>query len=94
MKTILSLTVLLLAASPTLAEKTETGKAKRDPEVMFKKLDANSDAAVSKEEWNASRRAKNDPERAAKAFTAKDKDADGKLTKEEYLAAGSRRAKK
>jgi hypothetical protein len=89
MKFILTLTALALAASTALAAdpaKKSEGKAKRDPEALFKKLDVNADGAVTKEEWEASRAAKKDAERAAKAFTTKDKDADGKLTKEEFTA--------
>jgi Ca2+-binding EF-hand superfamily protein len=94
MRITLSLMALLFAASTAVGAETEKpaeGKKKRDPEAQFKRLDADADGAVSKEEWNASRPAKKDPERAAKAFTAKDKDGDGKLTKEEFAAEWKRR---
>lgn len=90
MKFILSLTALIIATSVSFAAEGEKGKGegKRDPEAMFKRLDANSDGSISKAEWDESPFAKKDAERAAKGFTMKDKDADGKLSKEEFTAAG------
>ncbi|MDZ4288058.1 MAG: hypothetical protein U0984_08870 [Prosthecobacter sp.] len=90
MKFILSLTALALAASTTFAADDAKGKGegKRDPEAMFKRLDSNNDGSISKDEWNAAPFAKKDADGAAKRFTAKDKDSDGKLTKEEFAAGG------
>ncbi|HYF36543.1 MAG TPA: hypothetical protein VD994_14710 [Prosthecobacter sp.] len=91
MKIILTLTAFIIAASTSFAAEDGKGKGKgegkRDPEAMFKRLDANSDGAVSKEEWNEAPFAKKDADRAAKGFAAKDKDGDGKLSKEEFTAA-------
>ena len=94
MKLILSLVALAYATSTAVAaeaEKAGEGKRKRDPEAQFKKLDANADGSLSKEEWEASPMVKRDAERAAKVFKAKDKDADGKLTKEEFTAERKRK---
>ncbi|QIF05826.1 EF-hand domain-containing protein [Roseimicrobium sp. ORNL1] len=92
MKIILTLGALLLSASLTFAadgdkpRKPAEGGARPNPEELFKKLDANSDGAISKEEYLASPRAKENAERAEKSFTARDKDKDGKLSKEEFTA--------
>ncbi|RBP43691.1 EF hand domain-containing protein [Roseimicrobium gellanilyticum] len=94
MKIILTLGAMLLSATLALAaEGDKPGKPpgggdrpRGNPEEFFKKLDTNSDGAISKEEYLASPRAKENAERAEKGFAAKDKDKDGKLTKEEFLA--------
>jgi hypothetical protein len=96
MKLILSLTVLLLGAS--LAAAAEGDKPKKpgegkggdgkrpNPEEMFKRLDANADGSVSKDEYLAGPRAKQDPAKAGENFGRIDKDGDGKLSKEEFSA--------
>jgi hypothetical protein len=94
MKIILTLGALLLSASLTFAADGEKprkpaeggDKPRGNPEEIFKKLDANSDGSVSKEEYLASPRAKENAERAEKSFTTRDKDKDGKLSKEEFTA--------
>lgn len=94
MKIILSLGALLLSASLTFAaDGDKPGKPpgggdrpRGNPEEMFKKADANGDGSLSKEEFLATPRGKENPERAEKMFGAKDKDKDGKLTKEEFAA--------
>lgn len=92
MKIILTLGALLLSATLTFAadgekpRKPAEGGARPNPEEIFKKLDANSDGAISKEEYLASPRAKENAERAEKSFTSRDKDKDGKLSKEEFTA--------
>jgi hypothetical protein len=59
-------------------------KKKGDPEASFKKLDADSDNAVTLEEMKAGPMGKKNPAKAEEMFKKKDKDADGKLTLEEY----------
>lgn len=87
MKTILTLAALFLSASlATAADKPDKG----DPEAMFKKLDANNDASVTKEEYLASKKAQKDTDKAAKHFGKLDANGDGKLTKEEF-AAGNKK---
>lgn len=90
MKIALTLCALLLCGGITL-QAAEKG-AKRSPEEVFKKMDANADGKVSKEEYLASPAAKKDAAKAETAFAAKDKDKDGSLTKEEF-AAGGKKAK-
>ncbi|MEZ0274943.1 MAG: EF-hand domain-containing protein [Roseimicrobium sp.] len=94
MKLILTLGALILSASFALAadgdkprKPGEGGdKPRPNPEEMFKKADTNNDGSLSKEEFLATPRAKENAERAEKIFTAKDKDKDGKLSKEEFAA--------
>jgi hypothetical protein len=96
MKLILTLTALFVGASLALAAEgdkpkrpAEGGKGdakKFNPEEIFKRLDANSDGSVSKDEYLAGPRAKQDPAKAGENFTRLDKDKDGKLTKEEFTA--------
>ena len=94
MKIILTLGALLLSATVALAAegdkpKKPPGEGDRprlNPEEMFKKLDSNNDGSISKEEYLASPRAKENAERAEKSFAARDKDKDGKLSKEEFTA--------
>lgn len=60
------------------------GGGRANPEEMFKKLDANSDSAVSLEEFKASPRGQKDPAKAEEAFKKMDKDSDGKMSLEEF----------
>ena len=83
MKITLILSALLLSASfATAADKTD----KADPEAIFKKLDANNDGSVTKEEYMASKKAQKDTDKAGKHFDKLDANKDGKLTKEEMSA--------
>ncbi len=95
MKIILTLGALLLSASLALAADGDkpkkpggdAGKGPRgNPEAVFKKADSNGDGSLSKDEFLATPRAKEDPAKAEKIFAAKDKDGDGKLSKEEFSA--------
>lgn len=84
------------AETPAVPAPAETTKPapRRNPEALFKKLDANTDGSVTKEEWSTSPQAKKNAERAEKSFKARDKDKDDKLTKEEFTAELTRRNKK
>jgi hypothetical protein len=63
----------------------EHGKGKRpNPEEIFKRLDANSDGAVSLDEFKAGPRAKEHPEKAEEIFKKMDKDGNGSLSLEEF----------
>lgn len=92
MKLIMTLTALFVSASlATAADEPKKGEGKGDgkrpnPEEIFKRLDSNSDGSVSKDEYMAGPRAKQDPAKGAENFTKLDKDKDGKLTKEEFAA--------
>jgi hypothetical protein len=95
MKVILTLAALFVSASLALAadepKKPGDGKGGKDgkrpsPEEIMKRLDTNADGSVSKDEYMAGPRAKQDPAKGAEQFTKLDKDSDGKLTKEEFAA--------
>ncbi len=53
---------------------------------MFKKLDADSNGAISLEEFKAGPRGQRNPERAEAVFKKIDADSDGKVTLEEFKA--------
>ncbi|MBL9185407.1 MAG: EF-hand domain-containing protein [Verrucomicrobiaceae bacterium] len=94
MKT-LTTTLALLAIAAVGVNAQDAGKKKAfNPEAAFKKLDANGDGSISKEEWAASPQAKKDAAKAEKMFGAKDKDKDGKLSKEEFTAAPKKKGDK
>ena len=93
MKPIITLFAVLSIASISFsadeAKKPAEGKAKADPEAMFKKKDANSDGKVSKEEYL---KGSKDAAKSETQFTKKDKDSDGNLTLEEFKATGKKAA--
>ena len=60
------------------------GKGHPAPEEIFKKLDADSSGSVSLEEFKASPRAKENPEKAEEMFKKIDKDGNGELSLEEF----------
>jgi hypothetical protein len=63
------------------------GKPKMTGEEIFKKLDTNGDGSISKDEFMAGPRAKEDPAKAEERFKMLDKNSDGKITLEEFKAA-------
>lgn len=63
---------------------TLTRSQRPDPEKVFKKLDANSDGAVSLDEFKAGPRAQKDPEKAAEIFKKIDADSNGSISLEEF----------
>lgn len=87
-RTCLALTVLAnsMLLLPAQAEEG-SDKPKADPAAAFAKMDANTDGAVTKEEFMASPKAQKDPEKAAKKFTKMDADANGSLSLDEFQAA-------
>lgn len=93
-----AVTALLASASLTFAAdaaadaKDKKGE-KKDPEVMFKKLDGNADGSVSLDEIKAGKMGQKDPAKAEAMFKKKDKDSDGKLTLEEFSAGGKKEKK-
>jgi Ca2+-binding EF-hand superfamily protein len=56
---------------------------KRDPAVLFQRLDRNGDGKIGKDERDAA------PERARMMLSRADANGDGEVTKEEFLAAGA-----
>lgn len=77
----------LLAVSVVLACAPFAARA-ADAEKAFAKADGNSDGKVSKAEFLAMGKAKNDEAKAKaeKSFARRDKDGDGFLSKEEFTA--------
>jgi EF-hand domain pair len=90
MKTTLSIIgCLAIATSITCAQDAPKGPKKpgKDhpaPEEIFKKLDADSSGSVSLDEFKASARAKENPEKAEEIFKKIDKDGNGELSLEEF----------
>ena len=74
-------------------------KKKLDPEMLFKKLDANSDGSLSLEEFKkfgemGKGKLAEHPEMLEKMFKKLDTDNDGKLSLEEFKKIGELRKKK
>ncbi len=69
------------------AKKPEGEKKKANPEEAWKKL-AGDKESVTKEEFTAKAK---DKAKAEAAFAKKDKNGDGKLTKEEFTAPGKKK---
>lgn len=88
--------VMALAADDAKPKKPGKGteKPKANPAAAFKKMDTNSDGAVSLEEFKASPRGQKSPDKADKAFAKMDKDSDSKLTLEEFKAASVKKPAK
>ncbi len=84
--TLAALFVGLFAAAAFAAEGRRGEGQRPDPEAVFKKLDANGDGKVSKEEWMKSPMAQRNEEAAKKRFDAMDTDKDGFLTLDEFKA--------
>lgn len=83
---------MAIASSLTMAEDApkgpkkhgKEGKERPNPEVIFKKLDADGNGSVNLEEFKASARAKENPEKAEEIFKKIDKDGNGELSLEEF----------
>lgn len=61
------------------------GDGKRpNPEMIFKKLDANGDSAISLDEFKAGPMAQHNPEKAAEHFKKIDKDGNGSVSLDEF----------
>ena len=71
----------------------DAAKPRRDPAEVFKKMDANSDNAITLEEFKAVGIGKKDPAKGEAQFKRKDKDGDGKLSLEEFKAQPAKKDK-
>jgi len=94
MKTLTSIlsAFALCTAFATAADEPAKGEKKRaDPEAMFKKLDADSNGAVSLEEFKAGPRGKKDPAKAEEMFKKRDTNNDGALSLDELKAQGGKK---
>ncbi|HQR07493.1 MAG TPA: EF-hand domain-containing protein [Gemmatales bacterium] len=92
-KLILSVVLALAFCSTSMAQDEKKGKRQQQtPEETFKKIDANSDGKVTKEElkkWVESndrmkKQAESDPEFVSKMFDKMDADKNGSVSLEEY----------
>jgi hypothetical protein len=72
------------STSAIAAEEEKKAKKKADPAARFAKLDKDSDGKLSAEELKAAFKKK--PEMAEKILKSKDKNKDGNLSKEEFVA--------
>lgn len=86
-------TSISFAADAKPAAAAGADKPKRDPAEMFKKLDANNDGKVTKDEYLAGPAGKKDATKAGEVFGKKDKNGDGSLSLEEFSAAGKKKDK-
>lgn len=82
---------LAMASTLAIAEDAQPAakgenKPKRDPSEVFKKIDGNSDNALTLDEFKAGPLGKKDPAKAEEVFKKRDKDGDGKLSLEEFKA--------
>ncbi len=77
------LTVVFAMSSVGLAVAADKKKEKKDPEAVFKKLDADGDGKLSLAEF-VGKKKDEAATKAGEAFKKKDKDADGSLSLEEF----------
>jgi Ni/Co efflux regulator RcnB len=79
-------TIAALAFSAAFVTAADAAKPKANPEEAWKKL-AGDKTEVTKEEFTAKAK---DKAKAEATFAKKDKNNDGKLTKEEFMAHGKK----
>ena len=89
---------LVVAGTSARADDEKKPAKKANPEALFKKLDANGDGKVSKEEFakfgENSPKAKAKPGAADKIFSRLDAIGDGSISLEEFKKLGELRKKK
>ncbi len=79
-----SLSLAQDAPAPKEGGKDGERHQRPNPEDIFKKLDSNSDGAISLEEFKAGRLGQKDPAKAEEIYKKMDKDSDGKVTLDEF----------
>ena len=82
--------VFVFGAALGVSAEDKKDKKKRDPKVVFAKLDKNGDEKLSEEEFIGKKTGEK-ADRAKKAFGKKDKDGDGSLSLEEFSAKGKKK---
>jgi hypothetical protein len=78
--------IYAVAADEQPAPQAKRQGKKGNPEELFKKLDTNSDNAVSLEEFKAGAGGKRNPDRVDAMFKRRDKDGNGTLSVDEFKA--------
>jgi len=91
MRKLLSLLALtaVMFGSMSLAAAADQKDQNRDPEAVFKRLDADKDGFLSEKEFLAKREG-DAATKAKEVFARLDKDKDGKVTLEEFKARGKK----
>jgi Ca2+-binding EF-hand superfamily protein len=90
-QSLVAVVVLGIGASSAMAAPAK-GSKKKDADVTFKKLDANSDGKLTIEEMKG--KGKREAAKVEKRFKKADKNGDGKVTLEEMKGGGKKKAKK
>lgn len=92
-KTRITLAALAAAALFTPCQAQDSSeKPKRTPEEIFAKLDKDGNKSLSKDEFMASKKAQQDPEKAAKKFGKLDADGNGSVSLDEFKAGAAKKS--
>jgi Ca2+-binding EF-hand superfamily protein len=89
MRILFNLLTTLLVVAGVVAPSLAADKPKPTPEDTFKKLDADSDGALTETEFVGKRKG-DAAAKATLAFKKMDKDSDGKVTLEEFKTKGKK----
>ena len=92
--TVLALSTAFATAADEAAAPAAGKKKNADPEMAYKKIDADSNGSVTLEEFKNSPRGKKDPSKAEQIFKRKDANGDGALSLDEFKARGQKGEKK
>jgi len=90
--TTLAMAALAAGLATASAQDQSGDKPKATPEAKFAKMDADHDGKVSKAEFMGTKRAQEDPEKAAKKFDSLDANKDGSLSLDEFKAGAAKKA--